>query len=130
MNPAATGDSFAYSESCVKVDLAWEFDSGRAPAYDYQQTGLDSFYNAAVSVDVSGSRQPYLPFGNIARQYRYSVSVQPFAEQYAPFANGRYTVSEVNTINNDSFCVVKSSGVGLVSYRCSGFTAKNMLLGY
>lgn len=123
-----SGDSLEYDNLCYKVALNWSSSSMKAPVYDYQIGGLNSFYDVDTSFRFSSDNEKTERInrsGTLFHTYRYNVQVTPiFENDTNPFEKDNCT--EINTIRNDSFCFQKNPVVRMYSYYTSGMTCQNV----
>jgi len=120
-------DSQEYQNLCYKVALNWDFDSRKAPVYDYEIGGLNSFYDVDTSFQFSSDKTKtdrINKSGTLYLTYRYNIQITPiFGEDVNPFDSNNNT--EINTICNSSFCFQKNPSIRYYSYYTSGMTYSN-----
>lgn len=120
-------DSLEYDGQCYRIALDWDSGTLKTPIYDYQNAGLNSFYDVDMYFRFSRDKD----MARIDRSntlfltYRYNIQVSPIFEcDENPF-NGNNCM-EINTIRNDSFCFQLNPNVGMYSYYASGMTYSNV----
>lgn len=126
---AVMGDSIASNGKIYKVNLSWSDSNVKAPGYTYS-ISPGSFYQEADYIDTGDNERIQIEDSSsiLDKDRRYSISLTPFSEtpystMYGKNTGGAYyTVKDVVSITNSSFCFLLQDNVDYYSYYTYGIS--------